>query len=45
LASKRWLYELALRSRKVLDRNVLHGREERIRKEKIKEKIHGQTRF
>ena len=40
-----WLYELTLRSRNVLDRNVLHGREERIGKEKVKEKIHGQTRY
>ena len=40
-----WLYELALRRKKVLDRNVLHGREERIRKEKVKEKIHEPTRF
>ena len=36
-----WLYELALGSRKVLDRKVFHGK----RKEKVKERIHGQTRF
>jgi hypothetical protein len=40
-----WLYELTLGSRKVLDRNVFHGKRKGQKMEKVKERIHGQTRI